>query len=128
MSVITIDRYITYMQEMLSKAKRYDVKEKKYIGSPYKIYFEDVGLQNAQLDFRQKNHLMENIIYNERRYRGYNVDVGVVDTRENINGSSERRQLEIDFVANQGSKRYYIQSAYDITNEDKMKQKNEIIR
>ena len=116
------------MQEMLSKAKRYDVKEKKYIGSPYKIYFEDIGLQNAQLDFRQKNHLMENIIYNERRYRGYNVDVGVVDTRENINGSSERRQLEIDFVANQESKRYYIQSAYDITNEDKMKQKNEIIR
>ena len=128
LSALTINRYITYMQEMLSKAKRYDVKEKKYIGSPYKIYFEDVGLQNAQLDFRQKNHLMENIIYNERRYRGYNVDVGVVDTRENINGSSERRQLEIDFVANQGSKRYYIQSAYDITNEDKMKQKNEIIR
>ena len=115
---------------MLSKAKRYDVKEKKYIGSPYKIYFEDIGLQNAQLDFRQteENHLIENIIYNELRYRGYNVDVGVVDTQENVNGSSERRQLEIDFVANQGSKRYYIQSAYDITNEDKMKQKNEIIR
>lgn len=126
LSALTIDRYITYMQEafMLSKAKRYDVKGKKYIGSPYKIYFEDVGLRNARLDFRQieETHLMENIIYNELRYRGYNVDVGVVDTRENVNGSSERRQLEIDFVANQGSKRYYIQSAYDITNEDKMKQ------
>ena len=81
-------------------------------------------MRNARLDFRQieETHLMENIIYNELRYRGYNVDVGVVDTRENIGGSSERRQLEIDFVANQGNKRYYIQSAYDIPNEDKMKQ------
>lgn len=126
LSALTIDHYITYMQQafMLSKAKRYDVKGKKYISTPYKIYFEDVGLCNARLDFRQieETHLMENIIYNELRYRGYHVDVGVVDTRENIDGSSERRQLEIDFVANQGNKRYYIQSAYDIPNEDKMKQ------
>lgn len=128
LSAFTIDHYITYMQQafMLSKANRYDVKGKKYISTPYKIYFEDVGLRNARLDFRQieETHLMENIIYNELRYRGYNVDVGVVDTRENVDGSSERRQLEIDFVANQGNKRYYIQSAYDIPNEDKMKQES----
>ncbi len=126
LSAFTIDHYITYMQQafILSKASRYDVKGKKYISTPYKIYFEDVGLRNARLDFRQieETHLMENVIYNELRYRGYNVDVGVIDTRENVNGSSERRQLEIDFVANQGNKRYYIQSAYDIPNEDKMKQ------
>lgn len=126
LSALTIDHYITYMQQafMLSKVNRYDVKGKKYISTPYKIYFEDVGLRNARLDFRQieETHLMENIIYNELRYRGYNVDVGVVDARENVDGSSERRQLEIDFVANQGNKRYYIQSAYDIPNEDKMKQ------
>ena len=126
LSAFTIDRYIAYMQQafMLSKVNRYDIKGKKHISTPYKIYFEDVGLRNAWLDFRQieETHLMENIIYNELRYRGYNVDVGVVDTRENVDGSSERRQLEIDFVANQGNKRYYIQSAYDIPNEDKMKQ------
>ena len=126
LSEFTINNYITYMQEafMLSKVNRYDVKGKKYISTPYKIYFEDLGLRNARLDFRQieETHLMENIIYNELRYRGYNVDVGVVDTRENVNGSRERRQLEIDFVANQGNKRYYIQSAYDIPDEDKMKQ------
>lgn len=126
LSALTIDHYITYMQQafMLSKVNRYDVKGKKYISTPYKIYFEDVGLHNARLDFRQieETHLMENIIYNELRYRGYNVDVGVVDTRENVDGSSERRQLEIDFVANQGNKRYYVQSAYDIPNGDKMKQ------
>lgn len=126
LSAFTIDRYIAYMQQafMLSKVNRYDIKGKKHISTPYKIYFEDVGLRNARLDFRQieETHLMENIIYNELRYRGYNVDVGVVDTRENVDGSSERRQLEIDFVANQGNKRYYIQSAYDIPNEDKMKQ------
>lgn len=126
LSALTIDHYITYMQEafMLSKANRYDVKGKKYIGTPYKIYFEDVGLRNARLAFRQieETHLMENIIYNELRYRGYNVDVGVVDAREDVDGSFIRRQLEIDFVANQGNKRYYIQSAYDIPNEDKMRQ------
>ena len=126
LSEVTINNYIGFMQEafILSKATRYDVKGKKYIGTPYKIYFEDLGLRNARLDFRQieETHLMENIIYNELRYRGFNVDVGVVDTRENITGSKERRQLEIDFVANQGNKRYYIQSAYDIPDEDKMKQ------
>lgn len=126
LSALTINNYITFMQEsfVLSKANRYDVKGKKYISTPYKIYFEDIGLRNARLDFRQieETHLMENIIYNELRYRGYTVDVGVVDTREMVSGSYERRQLEIDFVANQGNKRYYIQSAYDIPNEQKMQQ------
>ena len=126
LSALTIDRYITYMQQafILSKVNKYDVKVKKYINTPYKIYFEDVGLRNARLDFRQieETHLMENIIYNELRYRGYNVDVGFVETRENIDGTLKRKQLEIDFVANQGNKRYYIQSAYDIPNEEKMKQ------
>lgn len=126
LSTLTIDRYITYMQQafILSKVNKYDVKGKKYINTPYKIYFEDVGLCNARLDFRQieETHLMENIIYNELRYRGYNVDVGFVETRENIDGTLKRKQLEIDFVANQGNKRYYIQSAYDIPNEEKMKQ------
>lgn len=126
LSALTIDRYITYMQQafILSKVNKYDVKGKKYISTPYKIYFEDVGLRNARLDFRQieETHLMENIIYNELRYRGYNVDVGFVETRENIDGTLKRKQLEIDFVANQGNKRYYIQSAYDILNEEKMKQ------
>ena len=125
-SALTVNNYITYMQQafILSKVNRYDVKGKRYTGTPYKIYFEDLGLRNARLDSRQieETHLMENIIYNELRYRGYNVDVGVIDTRENVDGSSERRQLEIDFVANQGSKRYYIQSAYDIPDENKMKQ------
>ena len=126
LSTLTIDRYITYMQQafILSKVNKYDVKGKKYISTPYKIYFEDVGLRNSRLDFRQieETHLMENIIYNELRYRGYNVDVGFVETRENIDGTLKRKQLEIDFVANQGNKRYYIQSAYDIPNEEKMKQ------
>ena len=126
LSAPTINNYINYMEEafIVSKAKKYDVKGKKYINTPYKIYFEDVGLRNARLNFRQieETNLMENIIYNELRYRGYNVDVGIIDIRENVNGSYERRQLEIDFVANQGNKRYYIQSAFDIPNEDKMKQ------
>lgn len=126
LSALTIDRYITYMQQafILSKVNKYDVKGKKYINTPYKIYFEDVGLCNARLDFRQieETHLMENIIYNELCYRWYNVDVGFVETRENIDGTLKRKQLEIDFVANQGNKRYYIQSAYDIPNEEKMKQ------
>ena len=126
LSASTIDNYITYMEEafILSKALRYDIKGKKYINTPYKIYFEDVGLRNARLDFRQieETHLMENIIYNELRYRGYNVDVGVVETRKTVDGITKRIQLEIDFIANQGNKRYYIQSAYNISNEDKMNQ------
>ena len=129
LSATTIDKYIDYMQDafIISKVNRYDVKGKKYINTPYKIYFEDVGLRNARLDFRQieNTHIMENIIYNELRYRGYNVDVGVVEARETKDGKTQRKQLEIDFVANQGNKRYYIQSAYDIPDEDKMRQETQ---
>ncbi len=129
-SAITIDNYITYMEDafLLKKVNRYDVKGKKYINTPYKIYFEDVGLRNARLNFRQieNTHIMENIIYNELRYRGYNVDVGVVETREtNSDGVLQRKQLEVDFVANLGSKKYYIQSAYDIPNDEKFKQETQ---
>ena len=109
---------------LLSKAKRYDIKGKKYINTPYKIYFEDIGLRKARLSFRQveETHLMENIIYNELRYRGFMVDVGVIEAKDTINRKQERKQLEIDFVANKGNGRYYIQSAYEIPNEDKMTQ------
>jgi predicted AAA+ superfamily ATPase len=123
----TIDKYIGYLKDsfLLSKAERYDVKGKKYISTPYKLYFEDTGLRNARLNFRQieETHLMENIIYNELRYRGYNVDVGVVEFREKTaEGKDTRKQVEIDFVANQGSKRYYVQSAYNIPDEEKWEQ------
>lgn len=126
-SDVTVAKYISYYMDsfLLSIAKRYNVKGKKYIETPYKIYFEDIGLRNARLNFRQieATHIMENIIYNELRYRGYCVDVGVVESREkDVNGKEIRKQLEIDFVANQGSKRYYIQSVYDIPNNEKWEQ------
>ena len=100
----------------------YCFKGRKYIGTPVKYYFEDVGLRNARLGFRQieEVHIMENIIYNELRSRGYSVDVGVVEKRGvNKEGKAVRIQLEIDFVANLGSKRYYIQSAFSIPTEEK---------
>ena len=127
LSDITIANYVQYFQEafMIQSARRYDVKGKKYINTPYKIYFEDVGLRNARLNFRQHepSHIMENIIYNELRLRGYNVDVGVVEVREKTDeGKEVRKQLEIDFVANLGSKRFYIQSAYSIPDTEKMRQ------
>ena len=127
LSDITIANYVQYFQEafMIQSARRYDVKEKKYINTPYKIYFEDVGLRNARLNFRQHepSHIMENIINNELRLRGYNVDVGVVEVREKTDEGKEiRKQLEIDFVANLGSKRFYIQSAYSIPDTEKMRQ------
>jgi len=122
----TIRQYIEYLKEayLISEASRYDVKGRKYIGSPLKYYFEDVGLRNARLGFRQveETHLMENIIYNELICRGYNVDVGIVPIRETVDGKSVRKQLEIDFVANMGSKRYYIQSAFRIPDEAKERQ------
>ncbi len=123
----TVAKYITYLKDsfLINQAKRYNVKGKHYIQTPYKIYFEDIGLRNARLDFRQiePTHLMENIIYNELRYRGYRVDVGVVEVREkNAVGKEQKKQLEIDFVANQGSKRYYIQSAYAIPDSEKWEQ------
>jgi len=126
-SAPTISQYISFLQEafLISVAKRYDVKGKKYINTPYKIYFEDTGLRNARLSFRQNepSHLMENIVYMELRRRGFLVDVGVVEIREkNAEGVVQRKHLEIDFVANLGSKRYYIQSAYEIADEQKHSQ------
>ena len=126
-SLNTIRQYIEYLEDafIVSKANRYDVKGRKYIGTPLKYYFEDVGLRNARLGFRQieETHLMENIIYNELRSRGYSVDVGVVEKRTiNAAGKAERKQLEIDFIANLGSKRYYIQSAFSLPTKEKMAQ------
>ena len=123
----TVDKYITYGEEafMLSRVKRYNVKGRKYIGTPYKIYFEDLGLRNARLSFWQieETHIMENIIYNELRYRGYQVDVGTVESREkDANGKEIRVQREIDFIATLGSKKYYIQSAYAIPDKEKYEQ------
>lgn len=123
----TVDRYIGHAEEafLLTRVKRYDVKGRKYIGSPYKIYFEDLGLRNARLSFRQieGTHIMENIIYNELRYRGYQVDVGTVEVREkDSSGKEVRTRLEIDFIATMGSKKYYIQSAYAIPDNEKYEQ------
>ena len=123
----TVDRYISHMEDafMLTRVKRYNVKGRKYIGTPYKIYFEDIGLRNARLNFRQieGTHIMENIIYNELRYRGYQVDVGMVESRErDAEGKETRTQLEIDFIATLGSKKYYIQSAYAIPDQAKYEQ------
>lgn len=123
-SLNTIRQYIEHLEDafIINKANRYNVKGRKYIGTPLKYYFEDVGLRNARLGFRQveETHLMENIIYNELRSRGYSVDVGVVEKRgTDKNGKEYKKQLEIDFVANLGSKRYYIQSAFSMPTEEK---------
>ena len=120
----TIRQYIEYLEDafVINKASRYNVKGRKYIGTPLKYYFEDVGLRNARLGFRQieETHIMENIVYNELRSRGYSVDVGVVEKRGvNSEGKTERTYLEIDFIANLGSKRYYIQSAFSMLTEEK---------
>lgn len=123
----TIKRYIDYLCDsfLIDSAIRYDVKGKKYIDTPVKYYFTDMGLRNARLNFRQieETHSMENIIFNELKMRGFNVDVGVIMQYEtNEKGTNIRKQLEIDFVCNQGSKRYYIQSAYAIPDQAKMEQ------
>lgn len=120
----TIKYYLEYLCDsfLVSKAMRYDVKGKKYIDTPYKYYFTDMGLRNARINFRQdeKTHIMENVIYNELLIRGFNVDVGVVPVvSRDENGKQVRSQLEIDFVCNQGSKRYYIQSAFRMNDEEK---------
>lgn len=123
----TIKRYIDYLCDsfLIDRAIRYDVKGKKYIDTPVKYYFTDMGLRNARLNFRQieETHSMENIIFNELKMRGFNVDVGVIMQYEtNEKGANIRKQLEIDFVCNQGSKRYYIQSAYATPDQAKMEQ------
>ncbi len=123
----TIDTYIGYFTEafLLQKAERYDVKGRKYIKTPVKYYFSDVGLRNARLGFRQleETHLMENVLYNDLIRRGYDVDVGVVEQNiRNADGKKARKQLEVDFVVNRGDARYYIQSALSIDDPDKREQ------
>lgn len=126
-SMNTIKNYITYLEEsfLINEANRYDVKGRKYIGTPLKYYFEDIGLRNAKLEFRQieETHLMENIVYNELRVRGFVVDVGMVETKEkNKSGNFEKKRLEVDFIANKGSLKYYIQSAYSLPSDSKIRQ------
>lgn len=123
----TIIKYIDYLKDsfLIDSAIRYDIKGKKYINTPSKYYFTDLGLRNARLNFRQveETHAMENIIFNELKVRGYNVDVGVVVMNEvDKNGKKTRKQLEVDFVCNKGSKRFYIQSAYALPDKEKMEQ------
>ena len=123
----TIETYIGYLTDafLIEKSERYDIKGKKYIGTTPKYYFKDLGLRNAILSFRQteENHLMENVIYNEMRYRGFLVDVGNVIIRvKNEKGEWQRVTLEVDFVCNLGSRRYYLQSAYRLPDEEKQKQ------
>lgn len=125
-SMPTISRYLKYLQEsfLIQKAERYDIKGRKYISTPAKYYYTDLGLRNALLNFRQfeETHLMENAIYNELVYRGYSVDVGVVEIRTSDNGKMLKKQLEVDFVVNQASKRFYIQSAFALPNQEKIEQ------
>ena len=123
----TVKTYLDYMQDafLMERAVRYDIKGRKYIDTPAKYYFEDLGLRNVRLNFRQTEHthLMENLIYNELRMRGYSVDIGqVVQNTKNEKGISERKQLEVDFVCNRGQDRIYIQSAYALLSEEKTEQ------
>jgi predicted AAA+ superfamily ATPase len=129
-SLDTIKHYLDILQDafLIEKSVRYDIKGKKYINTPSKYYFEDLGLRNARLNFRQteQTHLMENLIYNELRLMGLSVDVGqVVVNTKNGNGVSQRKQLEVDFVCNRGFKRYYIQSALALPTQDKIEQEFE---
>lgn len=129
----TIDIYLDYFEEafIIDVARRYDIKGKKYIGTPVKYYFTDIGLRNARLNFRQQeeNHIMENVLFVELKARGYNVDVGVVEYRHlDKNGKDVRSQLEVDFVANDGGKIYYIQSALRVDEEGKRKQEINSLR
>ena len=119
LSINTISSYLKYLQEsfLINKAERYDIKGKKYIQSPFKFYFSDIGLRNARLNFRQQEetHIMENVIFNELLIRGYNVDVGVVSIRD----GDAKKQIEVDFVCNQFNKKYYIQSALSLPTHEK---------
>ena len=129
----TISRYLECFEDafLINKAQRYDVKGRKYINSPFKYYFEDLGLRNARLNFRQidKGHIMENIIYNELLRRGYNVDVGVVEVNKtDEKGTHSKPQYEVDFVCNQGNKRIYVQSAYEIQDNQKyLQERNSLV-
>lgn len=130
---MTITSYLNYLCEsfLIEKTSQYDIKGKRYIDSPYKYYFSDCGLRNARLNFRQIEftHLLENVIYNELLIRGFNVDVGVVSKQiRTDDGSRVRRNYEVDFVCNQGSKRYYIQSAYKIIDDEKVRQEENSLR
>lgn len=127
LSATTIKQYLDYLCEayLVDKSERFDVKGKRYISTPYKFYFTDLGLRNAKLNFRQieDTHLMENAIYNELIMRDFNVDVGVVEVREKDgNNNSVRKHIEVDFIVNQGSKRYYIQSAFALPSVEKVQQ------
>lgn len=129
----TISKHIDYLEEafLISKSNRYDIKGRKYVGANLKYYFTDVGLRNARLNFRQQEptHIMENIVYNELLIRGYNVDTGIVDMYgKNKEGKRIRRQLEVDFVVNQGSQRYYIQAVYDLASKEKQSQEFRSLR
>lgn len=129
----TIEKYIGYFEEsfLIEKAVRYDVKGRKYIGTPAKYYYTDLGLRNARLGFRQleETHIMENVLYNDLIRRGMNVDVGVVEyNTKDADGKKIRKQLEVDFVVNQGSKRFYIQSALSIADPDKKEQEIESLK
>ena len=125
----TINTYLSYLEDafLIEKSIRYDIKGKKYINTLAKHYFTDMGIRNAILGFRQmeENHIMENVIYNELRIRGYSVDVGMVETRPlNSEGKRIRKQYEVDFVANRGSQRYYIQSAFIMPTDSKERQES----
>lgn len=128
----TLASYLEYLGDafLIERAERYDIKGKKYIDSPYKYYFTDNGLRNSRLNFRQveRSHLMENIIYNELIYRGFNVDVGVVPVQRMDNGVRIRSQLEVDFVCNKGFERYYIQSALEMSTDEKIRQEMASLR
>ena len=128
LSAMTIKDYLDYLEDafLISRAQRYDIKGKRYISTPSKYYFTDIGLRNARLNFRQieETHIMENVIYNELLMRGYSVDVGMVELRED----DLRKQIEVDFVVNLGSQRYYIQSAYSIPSDDKWQQETRPFR
>lgn len=130
---MTVTSYLSYLCEsfLIEKSSQYDIKGKRYIDSPYKYYFSDCGLRNARLNFRQIEftHLLENVIYNELLIRGFNVDVGVVSRQVRTNdGSRVRRNYEVDFVCNQGSRRYYIQSAYKMIDDEKVRQEENSLR
>ena len=132
-SQFTVSNYLDYFIDafLIEKARRYDVKGRKYISSPYKYYFSDIGLRNARLNFRQieQSHIMENVIYNELRMRGLNVDVGVVEYNyKDENKKTIRKNLEVDFIINRGSNRYYIQSALNVDTKEKQVQETESLR